>query len=171
MRVALHWLCLLMLLTPLGCGYRPMGAAPASPQGAPAIAIPPFTNRSTEVGLEAIMASAMINAFAQTKAVKIAPRVEDADLILDGKIRSIDNTSVAYLDVTRSLVRRVTLRVEVELRRGKGGKVLWRDLMVLQEDYVVDPNYQAGEATRAEGLRRAAVNMARRVMDKVLLVI
>jgi hypothetical protein len=36
---------------------------------------------------------------------------------------------------------------------------------------VVDPNYHLGEATRTEGLRRAAVTLARRVLDKVLLVI
>jgi hypothetical protein len=68
-------------------------------------------------------------------------------------------------------VRRVTVRVELTLRKQENGKVLWKDSQILQEDYVVDPNYQAGEATKAEGLRRAAVNMARRVLDKVLLVI
>jgi len=162
-------LYLLLILVLVGCGYRPMGAAPLSPQGAPTIAIPPFANRSTEVGLEAIFAGALINTFSQTKAVKVTSSAQDADLVLEGKVRSIDNTSVAFNDVTRSTVRRVTLRIELNLR--KGGKVLWKDNMVLQEDYVVDPNYHIGEATRGEGLRRAAITMAKRVLDKVLLVI
>ncbi len=165
-----RWLFLLLILTLGGCGYRPLGAAPATPQGAPTLAIPPFANRSTEVGLEAVMAKALINAFAVSKAVTVVNNPDGADLVLEGRVRSIDNTSVAFQDVTRSTVRRVTLRLDFDLRR-RGGKVIWKDYMIIQEDYVVDPNYHIGEATKAEGLRRAAVTMSRRVMDKVLLVI
>jgi hypothetical protein len=154
-----------------GCGYRPMGAEPPASQTRPTVAIPLFSNRSTEVGLEAIFASALIQAFNQSKAVRVTSSTKDADLVLDGKVKSVDNTSVAFLDITRSVVRRVTLRVELELHRGTGGKTVWKDTFVLQEDYVVDPNYNIGEATKSEGIRRAAINMARRVVDKVLLVL
>ena len=148
-----------------------MGAAPPDPQVRPTLAIPLFANRSTEVGLEAILANALINAFAQTRAVKVVPGDRDADLVLEGKVRSVDNTSVAFDSITRSSVRRVSVRVEMTLRQKKGDKVLLKDTQLLQEDYVVDPNYHFGEATKTEGLRRAAVTLARRVLDKVLLVI
>jgi len=144
---------------------------PATAQGAPTLAIPLFANRSTEIGLEAILASALINGFAKTKAVKVIPGDKAADLVLEGKVRSVDNASVAYFDVTRSTVRRITVRVDLELKKGESGKVLWKDTQVLQEDYVVDPNYHVGEATKSEGLGRAAETMARKVIDKVLLVI
>ncbi len=167
-----RWLAIALLLTLLGCGYHPMGAAPAGPTGqAQILAVPLFTNRSTEVGLEAILANALINAFAQTRAVKVTPYEEGADYVLDGKVQSVDNVSVAFQSVTQSTVRRVIVRVELTLRKQDNGKTVWKETQVLQEDYVVDPNYHAGEATKAEGLRRAAVNMARRVLDKVLLVI
>ena len=68
-------------------------------------------------------------------------------------------------------MRRVTLTIDMTLRRKKGDKVLWKDTQVLQEDYVVDPNYHLGEATKTEGIQRAAITLARRVLDKVLLVI
>jgi hypothetical protein len=55
----------LFLVSLWGCGYRPLGAAPPDPQVRPTLAIPLFANRSTEVGLEAIFATAMINAFAR----------------------------------------------------------------------------------------------------------
>ncbi len=161
----------LLLVSLWGCGYRPLGAAPSDPQSRRTLAVPLFANRSTEVGLEAIFATAVINAFAQTGAVKVVPGNKDADLVLEGKVQSLDNTSVAFDSVTRSSVRRVTLRVDMLLRQKKGDKVLWKDSMVLQEDYVVDPNYHLGEATKTEGLQRAAVTLARRVLDKVLLVI
>ncbi len=165
-----RWFALAMLLLLLGCGYHPMGAEPIGPTRR-TLAVPLFANRSTEVGLEAILANALINSFAQTKAVKVTPYEEGADLVLEGKVQSVDNTSVAFQSVTQSTVRRVTVRVELTLRQQDNGKVLWKDSQVLQEDYVVDPNYHAGEATKAEGLRRAAVTLARRVLNKVLLVI
>jgi hypothetical protein len=166
-----RWTALLLILLLLGCGYRPMGAEPPTPQGAPTLAIPLFANRSTEIGLEAVLAKALINAFAQTRAVRVVPGDKDADLVLEGKVRSVDNASVAYSSVTQSTVRRITVRVDLALKRGENGKVLWKDSQVLSEDYVVDPNYHIGEATKTEGIRRAAVSMARRVLDKVLLVI
>ena len=79
----------LLVVSLWGCGYRPLGAAPPDPQVRPTMAIPLFANRSTEVGLEAIFATAMINAFAQTKAVKVVPGDRDADLVLEGKVRSL----------------------------------------------------------------------------------
>jgi len=161
----------LLLVTLWGCGYRPMGAAPLDSPSRPTLAIPLFGNRSTEVGLEAIFANEMIHAFAQTRAVKVVPGDRNAEYVLEGKVRSLDNSSVAYNSVTQSTVRRVTLRIELTLRQQKGDKVIWKDTQVLSEDYVVDPNYHAGEATRSEGIRRAAVTLARRVLDKVLLVI
>jgi Lipopolysaccharide-assembly len=103
--------------------------------------------------------------------VKVVPGDRDADLVLEGKVRSLDNASVAFDSITQSSVRRVSLRVEVTLRRKKGDKVLWKDSQYLQEDYVVDPNYHLGEATRSERIHRATVTLARRVLDKVLLVI
>jgi hypothetical protein len=161
----------LLLVSLWGCGYRPLGAAPPDSQVRPTLAIPLFANRTTEVGLEAIFATALINAFAQTRAVKVVPGDRDADLVLEGKVRSMDNASVAFDSITQSSVRRVSLRVEITLRRKKGDKVLWKDTQIMQEDYVVDPNYHSGEATKAEGIRRAAITMAHRVIDKVLLVI
>ena len=161
----------LLLVSLWGCGYRPLGAAPPDPQVRPTLAVPLFANRTTEVGLEATFATAMINAFAQTGAVKVVPGDREADLVLEGKVRSLDNTSVAFDSVTHSTVRRVSLRVEITLRQKKGDKVLWKDTQVLQEDYVVDPNYHLGEATKTEGIHRAAITLARRVLDKVLLVI
>jgi hypothetical protein len=161
----------LLLVSLWGCGYHPMGAAPLNVGTPPTLAIPLFANRSTQVGLESVFAKELINAFAQTRAVRVVPGDRSAEYVLQGKVRSLENSSVAFNSVTQSTVRRVTLRIDLTLRQNKGGKVVWKDTEVLAEDYVVDPNYHAGEATRSEGIRRAAVRLARRVLDKVLLVI
>lgn len=165
------YLLLLVALWGGGCGYRPVGSDIHPSGERPRLAIPLFGNRSTEVGLEATLASALVQTFAENRAVRLTTKPDEADYILEGTVQSVENSSVAYLDVTRSLVRRVTVRVEISLKRRAGGKVVWKDSSVFREDYVVDPNYHIGEATKSMGLRRAANNLARRVLDKVLLVI
>jgi hypothetical protein len=162
---------ILLLLALGGCGYRPLGTELLQPERRPSLAIPLFTNRSTEVGLEAMMANAFVQAFSESKSLRLSTRPEEADLVLEGKVASVEYSSVAFRDITRSLVRRATVRVEMALKRRDTGKVIWKDSEVFSEDYVVDPNYHIGEATKAMGLRRAAITLARRVLDKILLVI
>ncbi len=114
MKILGRWFILFLLVPLMGCGYHPMGAEPVGGPTRKTLAVPLFANRSTEVGLEAVLANALINTFAQTRAVKVTPYEDrDADLVLEGKVRSVDNTSVAFNDVTHSTVRRVTVRVEL----------------------------------------------------------
>ena len=92
-------------------------------------------------------------------------------MVLQGKVAYLENSSVAYNSIQNSSVRRVTIKVDLNLKKRDSGKILWKDTMVLQEDYEVDPNYQIGETLKNQGLRRAAVTLAQRVLDKVLLVL
>jgi hypothetical protein len=137
----------------------------------PAIAIPPFGNRSTEVGLETIFANAFLQTFSQSGVLRVTPRSEDADLVLDGKVASLEYSSVAFFDIDRSVVRKVTIRVDFSLKNRKTGKIVWKDSEVLTEDYVVSNNYHLGEATRMMGIRRGAATLSQRVLDKILLVL
>lgn len=162
--------CILLLVL-TGCGYKPQGLEPYRAEVAPVLAIPLFANRSTELGIEAIMANALIHAFSRTKAVRLTTQPKDAELVLEGKVASVENSSVAFNEIQRSTVRRVTMKVDFTLKRRASDKTLWKDTVIIQEDYLVDPNYQIGETLKDRGIRRAAATLAQRVLDKVLLVI
>lgn len=173
MRIFLNWLALVLLLVALqGCGYRPVARGPeATRQEPPTLAIPLFTNRSTEIGLESIFANSFIETFSRCKAIRLTPLPEKADLVLEGKIQSVAYSSAAFFNVNRSLVRRVTIRVELQLTRRSTGKVVWKDSAVLQEDHVADLTYQQGEALKDMSIRRGAASLAHKMLDKILLVI
>jgi hypothetical protein len=162
---------LLALLVLSGCGYRPVGSALPVPGEWQAIAIPLFGNRSTEVGLESVFANAFVETFSQSEAMRVTPRPAEADLVLEGKVTALEFSSVAFFDIDRSLVRRVTIRVELVLRRQKTGQIIWKDRETVAEEYVASADYHLGEATRAMGIRRGAATLSRRVLDKILLVI
>jgi hypothetical protein len=163
--------CLFLIFT-ASCGYRPVGRGEVL-TGAerPTLAIPMFANRSTEIGLESLFANSFIETFGRSQALRVVARPENADLVLDGKIASVAYSSVAYFNIDRSLVRRVTIRVEVQLTRRSTGKVVWKDQAIVQEDYVFDQTYQESEALKNLGVRRGAATLARKMLDKVLLVI
>jgi len=130
MKTGRGWLLLLLpLLLLSGCGYHPLGAEPMGGVTR-TLAVPLFTNRSTEVGLEAIMANALIRTFSETRAVKVTPYEDQADLVLDGKVQSVDNMSVAYSSVTLSTVRRVIAGVEQIRQLREEGKVHRKDLEI-----------------------------------------
>ena len=166
-----------IFLAPIGCGYHLVansgahGETTAAHAPLPVVAIPLFSNNSTEIGMESLFANTFIETFAHSQAMRVTPRPENADLVLEGKIASVALSSTAYFNINRSVVRRATIRVELQLRRRSTGKVIWKDHGIVQEDYVVDQTYQEGEALKDMGLRRGAASLAQRMLDKVLLVI
>ena len=166
-----RWFAFILMLTLLGCGYRPVGMEDPSAHERPTIAIPLFNNRSTEIGLESLLANTFIQTFSQNKDWRIVTQPQGADLVLEGSVRSVENRSIAFFDINRSLVRRVTIQVELSLRRKESGKIIWKETATFYEDYAVDPNYQAGEASKNMGIRRGAVILARRMLDKIALVL
>ena len=162
---------LILMIALAGCGYHPLGLEPYHKEVAPVLSIPLFANRSTEIGMESVMANAMIQAFSQTKAVRLTTKPQDAELVLEGKVAFVENSSVAFNDILRSTVRRVTIKVDLNLKRQSSGKTVWKDTVTFQEDYLTDPNYQIGETLKDRGIRRAAATLAQKILDKVLLVI
>lgn len=172
--VASRWVFMILLLTAFGCGYRPVGSEPAPLPGKepPTLAVPLFKNRSTEVNLEALFANALTETLGQSRAWRLIPREENADLVLEGEVASVEYASVAFFDIDQSLVRRVTIRVDLALKERGSGKVLWKEREVLTDDYPVEQrNYLIGEQTKAMGIRRSAHTLARRVLEKLLLVL
>jgi|GEM_PF-402036 len=158
------------LLLMSACGYRVVGSEPTNPyQPRVTLAILPFENRSMEPGLETIFANDMIQAFQQSGTVQVRPGDTRADYQLHGIIKKLEHSSTAYLDIDRSLIRRVTLTVEINVKNMNSGKVIWQSTETVRHDYVADKYYGIGEATRDQGLRQMSVRLAQRVQDKVSL--
>ncbi len=159
-----------LLATASACGYRVMGSEPVGGgQRKATLAIPPFENRSMEVGLETIFANDMLRAFQDSKVVQVKPGETTADYLLLGSIKRLEHSSTAYFDIDSSLIRRVTVTVEMTLKDTKQNKVIWKGTELVKSDYVANTYYAIGEATRDQGIRQASVRLAQRVNDKISL--
>ncbi|MFP3867841.1 MAG: LPS assembly lipoprotein LptE [Desulfobacteraceae bacterium] len=165
------FLAMLGLINLAGCGYHVLGSTPTTSVMQPKLAIPLFTNRSNEVGLEAIFANALIGTFSQSKAAQVTTKENQADLILQGDVTTVENRSLAYRDIDRSLVRRVSISIDFVLKERQSGKVIWKQAKAIDADYVVNPDYHYGEATRQMSISKAAATLARRVHDEILMIL
>lgn len=74
-------------------GYQLGGIKPASMKQVKTIAIPMFSNGTLHPRAEALATSAVASAFVRDGTYRIA-KVDDADAILEGKLRSIKYTSI-----------------------------------------------------------------------------
>jgi hypothetical protein len=163
-------LALGMLAMASACGYRVVGSEPVGGgQRKATLVIPPFENRSLEVGLETIFANDMIRAFQDSKVLQVKPGEATADYLLLGTIKKLEHSSTAYLDINSSLIRRTTLTVEFTLKDTKQNKVIWKGTEIVKSDYVANQFYGVGEATRDQGIRQVSVRLAQRINDKISL--
>jgi hypothetical protein len=159
-----------LLASASACGYRVLGSEPVGGGHIkPTLAIPPFENRSMEVGLETLFANDMHRTFQDSKVLQVKSGETTADYLLLGSIKRLEHSSTAYFDIDSSLIRRVTVTVEMTLKDTKQNKVIWKGTEVVKSDYVANPNYAIGEATRDQGIRQASVRLAQRVNDKISL--
>ncbi len=149
------WLCTLT-----SCGYRVIGSEPAAAgQTKSTMAVPPFQNRSMQVGLETVFANDIIRALQDRKIVRVKPGEVKADYVLLGSIKKLEHSSTAYLDIDQSLIRRTTLTVEVIIKDMRTNKTIWKDVEIVNSDYVANQYYGIGEATRDQGIREASTRL------------
>jgi hypothetical protein len=158
----------LSLLTIASCGYRVIGSEPVGAgQTKSTMAVPPFQNRSMQVGLETVFANDIIRALQDRKNVLVKPGEVKADYVLLGSIKKLEHSSTAYLDIDQSLIRRTTLTVEVIIKDMRTNKTIWKDMENVNSDYVANQQYGIGEATRDQGIREASARLAQRITDKI----
>jgi hypothetical protein len=164
-----RWLLLAVWLLALtSCGYRVVGSEPVGAgQTKASMAVPPFQNRSMQVGLETIFANDIIRALQERQIVRVKPGEGKADYILLGSIKRLEHSSMAYLDIDQSLIRRTTLTVEVVVKDMKTNKIIWKDQEIVNSDYVANQYYGIGEATREQGIRQTSQRLAQRITDKI----
>ena len=108
-----------------GCGYRLARFDNPELDGITTIAIPYFQNKSFEPGIDAIFTHAFVNQFVETKRLQVVGPGE-ADAVLRGVIKRVDDDSLALTRDRRALEWRVWVTISVVVEERKTGRVLWK---------------------------------------------
>ncbi len=109
-----------------GCGYEFSGKGEGFPQDIRTVFVEPFVNRSHDVTVEKEITSALRSEFHRQGQIRLVERLEEADAILSGVVRSFGSRVVAVNRKDEVLQFETALVLDVSFRRRSPDEILWR---------------------------------------------
>ena len=115
-----------VLIALAGCGYQFVGESSVLPADARTIYVETFVNRSREVGMDKELATALRGEIYRRGNLQMVQYAEQADVILSGVIRSLENRVASVNPDDEVLQYESALILDVTLRRRVPNEILWR---------------------------------------------
>ena len=169
LRVALAGLLLGGGLALAACGYRFSGGG-QFPAGVQRIFVTIFENRTSEIGVENALASAVTGEFTtRSNAAAVAGSRKDADAVLAGVITSVRITSISRVAETVSTEARVVITVSARLTTTAGKDVWSATGVAATATYpVVQDDKQVTESNKNAALDEAANKVAENLYNRLV---
>jgi hypothetical protein len=108
-----------------GCGYHLAGSRIGLPADVRSLSVARIENRSTEYGLEKLLAFALEREILARGQLRWEPEANGADAVLVGTIRSVTYRPVAFNSRDESVQYEVVVLLDLALQRTSGGAPLW----------------------------------------------
>jgi len=109
-----------------GCGYQFSTIGEGFPKGVRTVFVTTFVNTTRDVGIEQEITSALRSEFRRRGEIRLADRLEDADAMLTGVVRSFGSRIVSVNKNDEVLQFELSLVVDMSLRRRSPDELLWR---------------------------------------------
>jgi outer membrane lipopolysaccharide assembly protein LptE/RlpB len=136
------------------------------PPGLTSIAVPTFSNRTLEPGIEISFTQGFLREFINDRRVKVVTRGE-ADSILDGVIKSFDIYSVAYDKSGIALEYQTTVVIDLTLKK-QSGEILWQEQNFSETRwYRTSTSTLVSESNRDAAIREIGRFMAERIRNRL----
>jgi outer membrane lipopolysaccharide assembly protein LptE/RlpB len=110
----------------VGCGYQFGGGGNLIPKDAQTIYVEPFINRAREVGIDKELTTAVRAELYRKGRLRVVDQAEQADVILSGVVRSLDNQALSINRFDEVLQMESHMVLDVNLRRREPNEILWR---------------------------------------------
>ncbi len=151
-----------------GCGYHFQGEAMNLPSDVRSLAIPLFSNRTPQTGIESEITRALVDKFISAKRLSISKQ-DSADALLTGAVKSFFTTSVTVTGGTQVTTGyRATLTVEVLFQRQRDGKILWKDELSEWWNYSVVSDLALSEKNKKDAIRQISLLLAAKIHELIL---
>lgn len=151
-----------------GCGYGFRGTVNNLPPDIKGIYIPVFVNETSEPGAEVVFANALIYEFTRSRILQVVPE-SSAQAQLIGKIKTVSIDPVIYANQTQALQRRVTVILDVSLRRSDNQKILWQNKTLSRfEVYYVANDPLQTDQNKQTALAKIAKDLSEIIHNGVL---
>ena len=162
-------LCLAAIVC-AGCGYRVVGKTSNLPEDWKTVAVPAFTNDTTQYRIEQRFTEAVIREFIARTKYRVVQDTQTADAVLHGEVLTIETNPVLFDantgEVTTMLV---TVHAKVQLTDNKSQKAVYQnDDMVMRGEYQISPDVKSFFQEEDPALGRMTQDFASHVVADVL---
>ena len=117
---------LFLALVGAGCGYQFSSRGAEFHKDVKTVFVETFANRSRDMGFESEIASALKSELRQRGELRVVDRLEQADAILSGVVRSFDSRILTVNREDEVLQFEMVLVIDMSLRRRVPDELLWR---------------------------------------------
>lgn len=150
-----------------GCGYQFSEQSALLPPDIRTVYIEPFVDRTRDVGLAKEMTSAVRSEFYRNGQLRVVGRMEEADAIVSGVIRSLQSHVVSVNRRDSVLQYEAILTADVTLRRREPSEILWRQGLNFAEVYsgsraavvTTSPDFRRGTSDAADVRRMTDIQL------------
>jgi outer membrane lipopolysaccharide assembly protein LptE/RlpB len=145
-----------------GCGYSFRGNLPDHIK---TVAVPIFQNKTSEPGVESLLTSAVIDAFASNGRLRVV-KPEEADAILTGEVVGYGVLSIAYDNLANVRQYRLVVTMNLRLRDVKKNETLFdQQGLKEQSDFQVLGAVSQTIGAEEGAVRTAATQVARSIVS------
>ena len=158
------------ILLTVACGYQVAGTASRLPPDIKTIAIPAFTNKSTQFRIEQKVAAAVTREFIERTNFRVTPNPADADAELKGTITSVRSGVLTFDPNTgRATTFQIQVDASVELIDLHTKKVVFTNpKYVFREEYQVSQSTSALYEESEPALNRLSRDFARTLVTDII---
>ncbi len=165
LRTCSRLLSIICVAVLIGCGYQMVGKETHVPPGLTSIAIPTFSNRTLEPGIEVPFTQGFLREFINDRRVGVVDRREAAS-ILEGVIKSFNIYAVAYGPAGLVSEYQTTVVVDLTLKK-RTGEVLWTEKEFSENRwYRASTSVLTSEANKAVAIQEIGRLMAERIRNR-----
>lgn len=160
-------LAFLFIVALAGCGYRFTGTSSLADQGIRRVAIPVFTNATTEPRIEQLFTESLIREFTRARGVRVTT-VGEADAAVEGVVKRVDVATVTLERAGLAQEYRVTVYLDVKLRRQRDGHLLWHDPDVRwHREYQAPPDPIINDERKRDAIQKVAEDLGRELYFRI----
>jgi outer membrane lipopolysaccharide assembly protein LptE/RlpB len=148
-----------------GCGYQMVGKETHVPPGLNSVAVPTFSNRTLEPGIEVPFTQGFLREFINDRRVRVVNRRE-ADSILEGVIKDFQIYSVSYDRSGIALEYQTTVVIDLTLKK-QSGEILWKEQNFSETRwYRTSTSVLTSESNKVAAIQQIGRFMAERIRNR-----
>jgi len=163
------WLCglIALLIMLAGCGYHVSGTAGNRLESGQALWVGFIANETVSPSAQTVLRRSLLEEAHVMRGMAPAGRAADADLLVSGAVRSYTLKAVSFNAADRAREYRLTIEVELELRRKGETAPLWKGTLQAVQDYPANADLALQRNSEEAALAAASRKIARKLLADV----